>query len=180
MTPDMHMTCLPLVAAAALAIAAFTPVLAAPDQTVQALRVTPDGLTDFMFRVTETPDLRRWLTIDCVRGCSTTVHVRKPVADPPRGFLALDNGLVYSLWETGCCYVARVWRVTPTAAEMIFEQGSRGPPSVRTHPNLSIETYMRPTDVRGRETSMTPAPITWAYRDGRFIRVPTSRTADGW
>ncbi len=166
--------------ALAFACLAAIPVQAEPERTVEALRVTPDGRTAIEFRVAEAPDLRRWLTIACVAGCARPIHVREEINDPPLGLLSLDGSeLVYSLWATGCCYVVRVWRVTPTNVEMIFEKGSRGVPSVRTFPDVSIETYMRPTDERGRDVSTKLERIAWAYEAGKFVQIPRTSTARG-
>ena len=109
------------------------------------------------------------LTVDCRNGCTRPLHYSTPIGDSPLGLLDLDrDGLVYSVWGTGCCYVVRVWKVTSQGVSKVLEAGSRGRPSLVNAPGLTIVTYMRPTDSRGRETSMSLRPIRWTYSGGRF------------
>ena len=111
------------------------------------------------------------LTVDCIIRCARPLHFTMPVGDSPMGLVDLDrDGLVYSVWGTGCCYVVRVWRVTSGGVIKILETGSRYLPSLITTPEITVVTYMRPTDADGQETSTSPRPLTWTYRQGRFER----------
>ena len=111
------------------------------------------------------------LTIDCTSGCAKPLHFQTPIADAPMGLVYLDaDDLVYSVWGTGCCYVVRVWKIAPNGVRRLLETGSRGRPSILWRSGLTIETYVRPTDATGRETSMSLRSIRWIYRRGRFIR----------
>ena len=109
------------------------------------------------------------LEVNCVRRCAKAMHQLVPIGDIPMGLLSLEtDNLVYSLWGTGCCYMVRVWSVTPAGATKVFETGSRAIPSLITNPELAVVTYMRPTDASGRETSLSAEPVRWTYRHGRF------------
>jgi hypothetical protein len=129
-----------------------------------------DG-SEAIIQVVEDRNTGYQLTVDCVSRCTRSLHYAESVGDVPMGFVDLDgDGLIYSTWGTGCCYMVRVWKVTPAGVAKVFESGSRGVPSLITSPNLTVVTYMRPTDTSGRETSTTPRPLRWTYRYGRFVR----------
>jgi len=111
------------------------------------------------------------LKIDCVTRCTRPLHYAQAIGNAPMGLVDLDqNGLVYSVWGTGCCYVVRIWQVTVGGVTRVLETGSRGVPSVITNPSLAVVTYMPPTDASGRETSRLAKPVRWTYRHGRFVR----------
>ena len=111
------------------------------------------------------------LKVDCIRRCARPMHYAVPIGDAPMGLVDLDrDGLIYSAWGTGCCYMVRVWKVTTVGVAKLFETGSRGLPSLITSPNLTVVTYMRPADASGRETARSPQPVRWAYRRGHFVR----------
>ncbi len=111
------------------------------------------------------------LTVDCISRCVRPFRFSVPVGDAPMGLVDLDReGLIYSAWGTGCCYMVRVWKVTPTNVVKVFETGSRRVPSLITTPSLAVITYVRPKDASGRETSMSPRPIRWTYHRGKFVR----------
>src|SRR5438045_4015131 len=69
------------------------------------------------------------LTVDCINSCARPLHYSTSIGDSPLGLLDLDrDGLVYSVWGTGCCYIVRVWKVTSHGVAKVFEAGSRGRP----------------------------------------------------
>lgn len=145
--------------------------LVAAQAIVASLRVAV-GDAEANIRVIEERSSGYRLEVDCVIRCARPLHYALPVGDSPMGLVDLDrDGLIYSVWGTGCCYVVRVWKVTATGVAKLLETGSRGVPSLITHPDLTVVTYMRPTDASGRETSTTPQPLRWTYRHGRFAVV---------
>src|SRR5947209_12367346 len=110
------------------------------------------------------------LKVDCINGCGRPLHFSTPISDSPLGLLDLDrDGLVYSVWSTGCCYKVRVWKVTSRGVGKVLETASRDRPSLVNAPGLAIVTYMRPTDTHGRETSTLARPIRWTYSGGAFV-----------
>jgi hypothetical protein len=129
------------------------------DGSVAIVRVVDDRSSDYRLKV------------DCVRRCARPLHYSVPVGDTPMGLVDLDrDGLVYSTWGTGCCYMVRVFKITPAGVVKLFESGSRAVPSLITSPTLTVVTYMRPMAADGRETSRLSKPVRWTYRHGRFER----------
>lgn len=122
-------------------------------------------------QVVDDPAVGHRLEVDCIAPCARPIHYSTSVADSPLGFVDLDrDGLVYSVWGTGCCYTVRVWRVTSRGVSKVLETGSRSLPSLVTNPRLAVVTYMRPIDQTGRETSMSLRPVRWTYRQKHFAR----------
>jgi hypothetical protein len=144
--------------------------LIAAQAVVASLRVGI-GDAEANLRVVEDHSTGYRLEVDCVMRCTRPMHFAVPVGDTPMGFVDLDrDGLVYSAWGTGCCYMVRVWKITSAGVAKVLETGSRGLPSLITSPDLAVVTYMRPTDKGGRETSTTSRPVRWIYRYGHFRR----------
>jgi hypothetical protein len=151
----------------------------AGENTVASLSVSPDGRSQFRVRVTESPDLRRWLMIDCVEHCASAVHFKQEVDDFPLGLVDLEqDGLIFTVWGTGCCYRVRVLRVTQRRADLIFETGSRGWPNVSSGREVTIDTFMRPTDQSGREISKRLRATHWLYNSGRFVAEPARHSTE--
>jgi hypothetical protein len=147
-----------VLAAAAQALAAASMRVGFGADSEALVQVVDDRTTGYRFKV------------DCVSQCARPLHYAVPIGDSPMGLINLEgDGLVYSIWGTGCCYMVRVWKVTSAGVAKIFEAGSRGIPSLITSPRLTVITYMRPTDRSGRQTSLSPAPIRWTYSRGRFV-----------
>jgi hypothetical protein len=145
--------------------------LIASQAIAASLRVGVGDSSEAIVQVVEDRTTGYRLKLDCVSRCVRPLHYAVAVGDTPVGLVDLDrNGLVYSVWGTGCCYIVRVWRVTPGGVAKVLEAGSRGLPSLITSPSLSVITYKRPTDASGRETSTSPRPLRWTYRHGRFER----------
>jgi hypothetical protein len=145
--------------------------LIAAHSVAASLRVGVGDSSEAIVQVVEDRTSGYRLKVDCVSRCSHPLHYAVPIGDTPMGLVDLGRGgLVYSVWGTGCCYMARVWRLTPAGVAKVFESGSRGLPSLITSPSLTVITYMRPTDASGRETSTSPRPLRWTYRHGRFER----------
>src|SRR4051794_23434382 len=117
-------------------------------QTVAAsLRVGVGNGSEAIVQVVDDPSTGYRLKVDCVSRCARPIHFAAPVGDTPMGLVDLDrSGLIYSVWGTGCCYVVRVWKITPAGVSRVLETGSRSVPSVITEPGLTVVTYMRPTD----------------------------------
>jgi hypothetical protein len=110
------------------------------------------------------------LEVNCVTRCAGPMRLVVPVGDRPLGLIDLDrDGLVYSVWGTGCCYIVRVWQLTRKGAKLALETGSRSQRSLIAGSGLTIETYMRPTDAQGREFGTAVSPVRWTYRRGRFV-----------
>lgn len=146
--------------------------LIAAQAIVASLRVGAGDASEAVMRVVEDHNTGYRLEVDCVTRCARPMHYSVPVGGTPMGLVDLDrDGLVYSVWGTGCCYMVRVWRVTPAGVAKILEAGSRGVPSLITGPGLTVVTYMRPTDARGREKSVSPLPVRWTYHNRRFKRA---------
>jgi hypothetical protein len=143
--------------------------LIAAQAIVASLRVGVGDSSEALVQVVEDRTAGHRLKVDCVSRCARPLHYTVPVGDTPMGLVDLDrDGLVYSVWGTGCCYMVRVWKLTPAGVAKVFETGSRQLPSLMTSPSLTVITYMRPKDASGRETSASPRPLRWAYRHGRF------------
>jgi hypothetical protein len=146
-------------------------VLVAAQAVAASLRVGVGDGSEAIMQVVHDRSSGYRLEVDCVRRCSRPMHYAVPIGDTPMGLIDLDrDGLIYSAWGTGCCYMVRVWKVTPAGVAKVLETGSRGVPSLITNPNLTVVTYMRPTDAAGREKSRSPQPVRWTYRHGRFER----------
>ena len=110
------------------------------------------------------------LTVDCVSKCANPLHFEAGLGEAPLGLVDLQtDGLVYSVWGTGCCYIVRVWQVVPTGVKLLLETASRTQPSLLVKSGLTVETYMRPTDKHGREIGIALKPMKWTYRQGRFV-----------
>ena len=108
--------------------------------------------------------------VDCVRKCAKPLHFEAAIDETPLGLVDLQtDGLVYSVWGTGCCYIVRVWQLRPTGVKLLLETGSRSQPSLLAKSGLAVETYMRVTDERGRDVGTSLRPVRWTYRQGRFI-----------
>lgn len=124
-----------------------------------------------MVRVQPNRKVGHRLIIDCVSRCLRRLHFEATIGDAPMGFIYMDaEDLIYSVWGTGCCYAVRVWKLRSNGVEKVLETWSRAQPSILRRTGLTIETYMRPTDAAGRDTSMSLRPIRWTYRHGRFTR----------
>lgn len=151
-----------MIAALALAIAQVEAVaslgIRQSDESYAAVEVRRDNQFGHM------------LTVDCASKCSTPLHFEARIGDAPLGLVDLQtDGLIYSVWSTGCCYIVRVWQVTPTGVKLILEAGSRTQPSLMAKSGIVVETYMRPTDAHGREIGTALRPVRWTYRQGRFV-----------
>jgi len=134
-----------------------------------SLRVGLADGSDATVQVVDDHSVGYRFKVDCLSRCTRSLHYSAPIGDSPLGLLDLDlDGLVYSVWGTGCCYIVRVWKITSHGVAKVLEAGSRGRPSIVNAPSLTIVTYMRPTDAKGRETSMSLRPIRWTYSAGRF------------
>jgi hypothetical protein len=134
------------------------------------LRIPLGDMSEATIQIVDDRNSGYRFNVDCVSRCVRPLHYSMPIGDSPLGLLDLDrDGLIYSVWGTGCCYVVRVWKVTSSGVSKLFETGSRGVPSLITSPHLAIITYMRPTDARRRETSTSPRPMRWTYSGGRFV-----------
>lgn len=145
--------------------------LIASQVPVPPLRVRVGNGSEALVRVVDDRSSGYRLKVDCVKRCGRPLHHSAPVGDTPMSLVDLHrDGLVYSSWGTGCCYLARVLKVTAAGVVTLFERGSREVPSLITSPALTVVTYVRPTDGSGRETSMTAKPVRWTYRHGRFER----------
>jgi hypothetical protein len=140
-------------------------------QAAASLRVALGDASDAIVHVVDDPRTGYQLKVDCVARCTRRLHFAVQVGDTPMGLLDLDrDGLIYSVWGTGCCYVVRVWKVSVNGVAKVLESGSRYVPSLITGAALTVVTYMRPTDADGRETATSPRPLRWTYRHGRFER----------
>jgi hypothetical protein len=129
------------------------------------------GDAEANMRVIEDRNSGYRLEVDCVERCAQAMHFALPVGDTPMGLIDLDrDGLVYSVWGTGCCYMVRVWKITSAGVTKVLETGSRGLPSLVTNPRLAVITYVRPTDKSGRETGRVTTPVRWTYERGHFAR----------
>jgi hypothetical protein len=147
-----------MILAALAQVAAASLRIGLGDSSEATIQVVNDGSTGYRLKV------------DCLNKCARPLHYSTPISDTPLGLLDLDHdGLVYSVWGTGCCYIVRVWKVTANGVTKLLETGSRGVPSLVTAPRLAIVTYMRPTDASARETSVALRPIRWTYSGGRFV-----------
>ena len=145
--------------------------LLAAQAIVASLRMGLGDDSDAIIRVVEDRGSGYRLEVNCVTRCIRPMHYAVPVGDTPMGLVDLDrDGLIYSVWGTGCCYMVRVWKVTPARVSKVLETGSRGVPSLVTTPELTVVTYMRPVDANGREKGISPRPLKWTYRRGRFER----------
>lgn len=145
-------------------------VLIAAQAIAASLRVGV-GDAEANMRVIEDRSSGYRLEVDCAERCAQAMHFAVPVGDTPMGLIDLDrDGLVYSVWGTGCCYVVRVWKITRTGVTKVLETGSRALPSVITTPRLAVITYMRPTEKSGRETSTVTQAVRWTYERGHFAR----------
>ena len=146
-------------------------VLMAAQVAAASLRVGVDDGSEAIVQVVDEPRTGYRLKVDCVSRCARPLHFVMPVSDTPMGLVNLDrDGLIYSVWGTGCCYVVRVWRVTSSGVAKVLESGSRYIPSLIMLPTLTVVTYMRPTDAHDREISPSPRPFKWTYKHGRFGR----------
>jgi hypothetical protein len=146
-------------------------VLLAAQVVAASLRVGVGDGSEAIMRVVEDRSAGYLLRVDCISRCARPMHYAVPVGDAPMGLVDVDrDGLIYSAWGTGCCYMVRVWKVTPAGVAKVFETGSRGMPSLITTPSLTVVTYMRPTNAAGQETSRSPQAIRWTYHHGRFER----------
>lgn len=139
------------------------------------LRLDMDNGSTAVIQVVDDARSGYRLKVDCISRCARPMHYSAPIGDSPMGLIDLDrDGLVYSVWGTGCCYVARIWKVTPAGVAKVLEAWSRGVPSYVTNPRLIVTTYARPADHSGSERTTAPAPIQWTYSNGRFIRFARS------
>jgi hypothetical protein len=146
-------------------------VLIAADVVAASLRFDVGDGSEAIVRIVEDRSAGYRLRVDCVSRCARPMHYAVPVGDAPMGLVDVDrDGLIYSAWGTGCCYIVRVWKVTPAGVAKVFETGSRVVPSLITAPRLTVVTYMRPTNAAGQETSRSPRAVRWTYRHGRFER----------
>jgi hypothetical protein len=151
-------------------LAALALIAAQPEVVVSLGVLLPNGSSATM-QVRPDKQAGYTLTVDCLKGCSHSIHFAAAIGDTPLGFLDLQrDGLVYSLWGTGCCYMVRVWQVTPVGVKVVLETGSRTQPSLIAKSGIAIETYMRRTDAHGREIGTSLRPMRWTYRQGRFVR----------
>jgi hypothetical protein len=139
--------------------------------TVASLTVPMSNGSDMTVQVREDDRSGYAFSVDCKSKCAKPLHFDAGIHDTPVGLVDLQtDGLVYSVWGTGCCFIVRVWQITPTDVRLLFETGSRTQPSLLGGPELAIETYMRPTDWQRRELGTKVSPMRWSYRQGRFIR----------
>src|SRR6185503_8763906 len=113
--------------------------LIAAQAVAALLRVEVCDSSEAIMQVVEDRSAGYRLKVDCVSRCVRTMHYTVPVGDSPMGLVDLDrDGLIYSVWGTGCCYVVRVWRITPAGVAKIFGAGSRVLPSLITNPSLTV------------------------------------------
>ncbi|HXG80545.1 MAG TPA: hypothetical protein VNJ05_01965 [Sphingomicrobium sp.] len=143
--------------------------IAAHVESVASLKVTLASGTGVQVQVREDTKSGYRFTVDCLTQCVTPLHFDAPIGDAPMGLVDLAvDGLVYSVWGTGCCYIVRVWQVTASGVKMVLETGSRGRPSLLNFPGPAVETYVRPTDSQGRETIGKLTAVRWTYHNGKF------------
>lgn len=138
---------------------------------VASLRVPLSNGAETAVQVREDSQSGYAFSVDCLTKCARPLHFKTAIGDAPLGLIDLQaHGLVYSVWGTGCCYIVRVWRLSPTGVSLLLETGSRSQPSLLRKSDLAVETYMRATDSRGREIGTALRPVRWTYRQGRFVR----------
>ena len=98
--------------------------LIAAQAAAASLRV---GVGDGSEAIVQVIDDRRTgyrVKVDCVTRCVRPLHFATPIGEAPMGLVDLDrDGLIYSTWGTGCCYMVRVWKLTSGGVTKVLETG---------------------------------------------------------